>query len=269
MSDDAPSPVSATDLLDVHLVIETPERVELRYELAGLGTRAAAGTFDACILLVILVVGFMLMVALAPAFIQVIDRMDAQVAFLAVGGVVKAIVALYYLILEPVMGGQTPGKRMLRLRVVGTDGSSATFGSLLVRNLIRAVDALPLFHVLGGVIMFLSPQYRRLGDLAGGTVVVRERRQSTVLLRAGDDQLEMGESFPSTEVELVRSFLRRRSEFLPAKREAIGAELVARIEVRTGELRLPPLELLRHVATGTTLAELRALAAPASEEPEA
>lgn len=269
MNDDASTRVSAGELLDVELVIETPERVQLRYELAGIGSRAAAGSFDACILLVVLFVAFMATLIFVPAFVEHLDGMGGQVAFLAITGVVKAVVAAYYLLLEPIMGGQTPGKRLLRLRVVGVDGSTAPVGSLLVRNLVRVVDALPTFHLLGGLVMFLTPRGQRLGDIAAGTVVVRERRQSTVLMRLGDDQLELGERLPAAEIELVRSFLRRRGELRPSRREAIGAELVARIEARTGELRLPPLDLLRHVATGTTLAELRAMAAPQSEEPEA
>lgn len=68
--------------------------------------------------------------------------------------------------------GQTIGKRLRGVVVVRADGSRCTWGAAVVRNLLRVVDALPVFYVVGIVTAYVSSNQRRLGDLAGRTLVV-------------------------------------------------------------------------------------------------
>ncbi len=87
------------------------------------------------------------------------------------------IIVLYFVLLEG-LGGATIGKRMLGLRVVGTDGQYPGIKRALIRNLLRAVDALPAFSILGAALILLSPERARLGDrIAGTRVVMRHQNQ--------------------------------------------------------------------------------------------
>jgi hypothetical protein len=65
------------------------------------------------------------------------------------------------------------GKRLLRLRVVDIQGLRLQFGQIVIRNLLRFVDALPLFYLVGGVACLVNRRSQRLGDVAANTVVIR------------------------------------------------------------------------------------------------
>ena len=96
-------------------------------------------------------------------------------------GVVLPSVALYFLyhpVLEVSMRGRTPGKRWAGLRIVMQDGSNATLGALLTRNVFRLVDMFPGVYVFGLLTAYFSSRHQRLGDLAAGTMLVHESRGS-------------------------------------------------------------------------------------------
>lgn len=79
---------------------------------------------------------------------------------------------LYSILLEWFWRGQTIGKRVMGLRVMDVNGLRLQPSQIIIRNLLRAVDSLPLFYLLGGVICLISRHSQRLGDLAGNTIVV-------------------------------------------------------------------------------------------------
>ncbi len=80
----------------------------------------------------------------------------------------------YGICLEWLWNGQTLGKRLLRLRVVDEGGHRLHFSQIAVRNLLRFVDSLPVFYFVGGVTALLNSRAQRLGDIAAGTIVVRQ-----------------------------------------------------------------------------------------------
>ena len=157
------------------LVVSTPERVAFQYPVAGPGSRFLAQLIDQLILTVVLVAVIIVIFVLGAA------TNDRDLTLLLVGLASFVIVFFYFLITEAMFGGQTPGKRALRLRVVGDQGQPITFSQAVIRNLVRVVDFLPLYYGVGLVTLFINGRGKRLGDLAAGTVVVRE--QGTVNLR--------------------------------------------------------------------------------------
>ncbi|GIV94214.1 MAG: hypothetical protein KatS3mg056_2923 [Chloroflexus sp.] len=86
----------------------------------------------------------------------------------------------YFVFFEWIWNGQTPGKRLLRLRVLREGGRPVDIGAIVVRNLMRAIDFLPLLYGIGLVTMFVDRYHRRLGDLTAGTVVVHEAMPLTL-----------------------------------------------------------------------------------------
>lgn len=147
-------------MLDTTRVIETPEGVELSLQVAGPVPRALAWSIDFLLRFVVYIV---LLIILGQT-----GKLGA--GLLAV--VAFAMEWWYPVLFETLNHGQTPGKRLLGLRVLHDNGTPVAAAASIVRNLLRAVDFLPLFYGLGLVAMLIDRDFRRLGDLAAGTIVV-------------------------------------------------------------------------------------------------
>lgn len=151
------------------LVVATPERVTFDYQLAGPGSRFLAQLVDFPLQLIglaVVVVGAILVgVVTGQGFVA--EVVGFALAFIVIWG--------YYVVSEAVWSGRTVGKYAFGLRVVGDRGEPLRASQALVRNLIRIVDFLPWLYGLGIAVLFLNGRGKRLGDLAAGTVVVRER----------------------------------------------------------------------------------------------
>jgi uncharacterized RDD family membrane protein YckC len=151
------------------LVVATPELVTFGYQLAGPGSRFLAQLIDFPIQIVILVIAILGGVGLGGV---VGDPNAALVAALILGFIA---VWGYYPICEAAWSGKTLGKYAFGLRVVGDQGEPIQFSQAMIRNLVRIVDFLPGFYGIGIIALFWNGRGKRLGDLAAGTVVVRER----------------------------------------------------------------------------------------------
>jgi len=147
-------------MLDTVREIETPEGISLHLRAAGALPRAQAWMVD-----LLLRMG-MFMVAMIP------------LSLLGVGGnglamlLMFALMWAYWVVCEVWLGGQTLGKRALGLRVVNADGTPVTWLPSVVRNLLRAVDALPGVYGVGLASTLIDPYGRRLGDIVAGTMVI-------------------------------------------------------------------------------------------------
>jgi uncharacterized RDD family membrane protein YckC len=153
------------------LVVATPERVAFEYSVAGLGSRFMAQAID--VLLLLTVFFFLSMGALLLGSFSG----SGNLALLIWMILSFALFLLYFPVLEGVWGGQTVGKRLLRLRVLGDRGEPVTVTQVAIRNLVRLVDFLPIFYGIGIVTLFIQGGSKRLGDFAAGTVVVRDRER--------------------------------------------------------------------------------------------
>jgi uncharacterized RDD family membrane protein YckC len=157
-------PVGAED----DLVVSTPERVAFQYPVAGLGSRFVAQLIDLLLMAVLLAILSVGAIGLA----YVIN--DGALAFLIWDLASFCILFGYFIVSEAVWSGQTLGKRTLHLRAVGDQGEPISVSQAVIRNLVRIVDFLPLFYGVGMIALFANGKGKRLGDLAAGTVVVRE-----------------------------------------------------------------------------------------------
>lgn len=152
------------------LNIRTPEGIVFAQTLATPAVRFFAWLIDlGCIIVV--------MIALAvPITLMMALSVDLAAA---VRTILYFVVSVgYSMTLEWLWRGQTFGKRLMRLRVVDAEGMRLEFSQVAVRNLLRVVDALPAFYLVGGVAALISPKKQRLGDLAANTVVIRLPRLS-------------------------------------------------------------------------------------------
>ena len=147
-------------MLDTVRTVPTPEGIELSLRVAGPMPRSRAWLLDLLIRLAILLVLGIMLGALGK-----------------VGGALMLLIAFvlewaYPVLFEVLRQGQTPGKRACDLRVLHEDGTPIQWRASVARNLIRTVDFLPVFYGFGLIAMLLNRDFKRLGDLAAGTIVV-------------------------------------------------------------------------------------------------
>lgn len=228
--------------------LRTPEQVDLEYEVAGLGSRFMAALVDALIqaaVMLAVVAAFGLGAALlgvAGGRLLGGDR-GTLVAVVGVAIAVLLVFAItwgYFVFFELVWNGQTPGKRMVGIRVLTTRGEPIGLVHVLVRNLVRIVDYLPTSYMIGAVAILVTRRSQRLGDLAAGTFVVKERRAgppSTLAALSPEDALapQQAALVSAEDVALARDFLLRRETLPPERRRVLAREIAEPIRARLGD----------------------------------
>ena len=227
-------------ILDATLDVETPEQVVVSYTLAGIGARGAAALID---LLLMLVLTGTLWYAVAS-----IPRILPALRDAGNSGWTSAVLILgqflilwgYFVAFEAVWDGQTPGKRLLGLRVVRNGGGGVDIGASAARNLIRFVDFMPFGYFVGMVCIVANQRNQRLGDLVAGTIVVRERLLRHARPRAtasvpADDGATVLATLDDERFALLDRFVLREATLDDASRARLSAALVARMgaDVRT------------------------------------
>ena len=154
-------------LPDTDLVVATPERVSFDYQVAGLATRGIAQILDLLILAGVLFAVYFF------ALFEVGMGQDTVGGLVAIIGSFVVIFG-YHWACEAFWSGQTIGKKVFRLRAVGDRGEPMTFFQAGIRNIVRIVDFLPYGYGVGLVVLFINGKGKRLGDLAAGTIVVKD-----------------------------------------------------------------------------------------------
>ena len=220
--------------------VETPELVVLSYTVAGVGSRATAACIDYAICIVTFITVIIAFLQLQVTFGVASSRDSSGAWVMAVLGVVQfAILWLYYVLFEALADGQTPGKRLMKLRVVKDGGLSVTLEASAIRNIVRAIDLQPVFlYAVGLVAIIANARGKRLGDMAAGTIVVKEDlvSQPATPRKSGrtdarDDTprpLALSASLTDAEFQLLDRFVERRMEFAPERRTQLAAGLAQR-----------------------------------------
>ncbi|MGH7530937.1 MAG: stage II sporulation protein M [Gemmatimonadales bacterium] len=229
---------AARDLdLRQHHGVETPEHVDVRLELAGVGSRLAAAMLDTFLMWI----GLILLFVIASAIFA--GGRPGDVAAGWAGAIVILLMfALawgYFTLFEALNGGRTPGKQALGIRVVMDTGRPVTGGAAVIRNLVRLLDCyFPFAPVLPAlVLMFLHRSNKRLGDIAAGTIVVRDRPTAwaigAAVPAAPVPAVELGPpELSDEEFRLLDRFVARHSELAPEVQVRLAYELAKRFEPR-------------------------------------
>ena len=216
------------------MTLDTPEGVQLELTLAGVGSRFTAALLDYLIQAAILV-------ALVLVFRFGFGYGLGDGAWGAAIFFVLAFVLFngYDIAFEVLNSGRTPGKGWNGLRVVRESGAPVSFGASAVRNVLRMIDLLPGMYLVGIFSILVTGRNQRLGDLAAGTLVVRDRRplpteynpSYLVQTPAWDTGAIRAE-----ELDAVTAFLARRFELSPGARLQVAAEFATRLRPRVGGL---------------------------------
>jgi uncharacterized RDD family membrane protein YckC len=227
------------------LIIETPERVQLEFALASIGNRFLAVAIDHFLqFLSMFIIVWMILTIAGVSSADVVNESDKLLEEMPKWATAILVIALflvfagYFIVFEWLWNGQTPGKRLLKLRAIRQDGRPLTLWEAIARNLLRIGDAVPGFVIpiysVGLIVIFLSDRDQRLGDIFAGTVVIRERADEaptfaeTFSSRITDAAFIRVQKSTGTEanvnllsdreVEVVESFLRRRWDLTERQR---------------------------------------------------
>ncbi|MBV8726357.1 MAG: RDD family protein [Candidatus Eremiobacteraeota bacterium] len=224
--------------MDRTIAVRTPESIAFDYELAGLGSRFLAVILDMLIQIVCALALVWAMTALALRFPSESARSslsDRTVESLAIAIVILLAFLIffgYFIIFEVTWNGQTPGKRLIGIRVVRDGGYPVDFISSLVRNLIRVLEVGLGFYALSAISTLLSAQNKRLGDFAAGTIVVRDTRIAVPLAPIQPrSEVRLNEE----ERSLANRFLERRSVLALHQRRELAAQIAGVFRGRVGQ----------------------------------
>jgi uncharacterized RDD family membrane protein YckC len=233
--------------------IITPEAVVLDLERASVASRTLAMALD-----VLALIAIWLILALATALVFGFEGAGAAIGYLLAS---VAIVFAWFVGFETLWRGRTPGKAALGLRVVGADGTPIRFQQAFLRATLGFVDFLlvPIGFV-AVVSILLSPRDQRLGDMAAGTIVVRERSAQSYVAPAwfppppGYEGYAASLDIAALDADsygLVRSYLLRMPELSPGARDHLAVRLANPLAVRMGHTPprgVPPQAFLACVA---------------------
>ncbi len=219
--------------------VETPEHVDVHFELAGIGSRLAAALLDLLLMLLALLILAMVFDAVVGQTGRAVRGWLAALMWL----LVFLLVWGYFTLFEALNGGRTPGKQALGIRVVMDTGRPITPAAAVIRNLVRILDTYfvpPLLPAL--LTIFLHRSNKRPGDIAAGTIVVRDRPtdwtlgaalQTGAATQPADEPIETGPpELSEQEFRLLDRFLGRLNELAPDVQVRITADLVRRFEGR-------------------------------------
>jgi uncharacterized RDD family membrane protein YckC len=226
--------------MDRSVSVRTPESIAFSYELAGLGSRFLAVTVDMVIQTLIIAGifwGIVILASHAPPHMRAARDYSTSES-LAIAFIVAVIFLVYFgyfIAFETLWNGQTPGKKLLGIRVVRDGGFPVDFAASAIRNLIRAGEVALGFYALSAIASIVSPENKRLGDLAAGTIVVRDSRTATLAaIRAASTETPAVRSTLITgeEQALIDRFVARRNALAPDARRRIAMDLARRVRSR-------------------------------------
>ena len=210
--------------------VVTPEGVPLDLDVAGLGSRMIAILIDgsiqfACLIALILVMAGL---HLGDAASAVILSVTSFMLFFG-----------YFFVFEGLWHGRTPGKRAQRLRVIRTDGQPMSAAQMFIRNLLRIVDFLPAYYLIGSISIAVTRRSQRLGDLAAGTLVIRETKPvpPKPVSFPPPPPIDVVRTAPSLDAsameeahyQLLRSFFERRDDLEPNARAHLASQIATAI----------------------------------------
>ncbi|HEV3272341.1 MAG TPA: RDD family protein [Candidatus Methylacidiphilales bacterium] len=237
--------------------LELPEEIDLQVELANVGSRTLAILIDLAVGGLALFIVYALTMLLARNVADDwLTRLSSNALKMALMLLIFGLQWVYFNIFEWMWNGQTPGKRLLHLRVIKVDGSPVSGIDVLLRNLSRPIDTLGPMGLIGLLMIFVTRKAQRLGDLMGRTLVIHETKidwsifdpiESAAAASPGSAAVA-GTAAPaarltSAQWELLHRYLNRRDQFETEARRRLALALVECLmpAVKGTELERSPL----------------------------
>jgi len=212
------------------LQLTSTDATAVNLPIAGMGSRSYAFLIDWHIRIVLALAWLIGMAALFGMtegrgfWDKMFDNAGSAVFYVVIVPPV-ILYFLYHPILEVALKGRTPGKRAAGIRIVTLDGQTPDASALLIRNIFRLIDSLPVFYVVGLTFVLLSARQVRIGDMAAGTLLAHEKKSTrdafTRFATPNDNGLDLATT------EFVQDLLARWKTLARDKRSQIAAKLIS------------------------------------------
>lgn len=225
-----------------HISFSTPESVELEFILAGIGNRTLALVIDYHILGVILVGFWILWYWFTMGLFSILsqsggDYSNVPLWLLAIALLINFVLYNgYFVFFETIWRGQTPGKRITKIRVVQDDGRPIGLPQAALRSILRLIDD---FLFIGLFCILLGKREKRIGDWAAGTIVVQETRaDAKTNIVISDVATELAKTLPETtdfaqllpdDYAVIREYLQRRNRMEVKARSDLSLKLARQL----------------------------------------
>ncbi|MCP4136815.1 MAG: RDD family protein [bacterium] len=222
------------------ILIETPEKIRFSYTIAELGIRMIGYFLDLLIQMgiTILLGVIIVVITIGSTFSGLSSSGHLAIAFYLI---INFILRWFYFVFfEVIMEGQTPGKRAMKIRVIKASGEHLDFETIVVRNLLRAVDGFPGIPIMGGIIALIDKRSRRLGDIAGNTIVVNEINFNlkepnfsvTFSQEERGKRITIQAKLNEHELYILRRFLNEKKSLSKEKEQEIALKLAKEVQER-------------------------------------
>ncbi len=228
-------PISFWD--DAHTQLSTPEQVDLQLEVANVGSRGLAFLADTILRYTVFLLLYFIL-ALVTDFRLFESEMNLGLKAFAVLFIFIVFISewFYFTLFEWMWNGQTPGKRLLHLRVIKMDGSPVSWLEVVLRNFTRPIDTTGPMALLGIAFIFFQPRGQRPGDLAARTIVIRETPidWSSFFPKDSTNQAS-AVTIPllPQEVEMLQRFIQRDLSAAPKIRKELSTKIRSTLQPRT------------------------------------
>jgi uncharacterized RDD family membrane protein YckC len=216
------------------LIVTSPTGVDVELAIAGPGSRAYAFIIDWHIRLLGALCWFAVVTVLVPVVVNI--RWKSPATAIAIATLPASFIyLLYHPLLEWAMRGRTPGKRMAGVRLIARGGGAPSAGALLMRNVFRLIDCMPIFYLVGLIGTLISSQHLRIGDLAAGTLLVFDQdRNVKSLTQLGTFAAQS--KLDAAALDLLNDLLARWDELDADHRRALATTLLMRLDAQAREL---------------------------------
>lgn len=230
------------------ITIPTVESMPLSWPIASILYRMSAYFID-------IIIQLILFTFVIFAFIPLAERNILTPRLLLILGILSYLIVFdgYFILFEYAWKGQSPGKKIFSLRVIRTDGGVVTWRECLIRQLLRYADFLPAFYSTGTVVIMMSQNQQRLGDMVAGTVVICEKKPSV------SPTLQQWEPPFSMDPALLRwlnNYLMRMKTLDPKTKEILASNMLLYLHRRYPEFipnipenSIPSIILLEYLST--------------------
>lgn len=216
--------------MEQQLEIQTADALQLQLPIAGVGGRSYAFLIDWHIRFLFVLLWFIAipllfgqLLKLDQFFSQVLDSAWWYMALVI--GPPFIVYLFYHPVLEWVMKGRTPGKRMAGVRIVTLEGHTPGIGAILIRNVFRIVDSLPTGYLLGLIVVMATKNSVRIGDIAAGTLLIYEDKVEKNLLQ-NLNNIGAKSNIDARQWEIVNELLNRWSSLERPKRIQLAVQLL-------------------------------------------
>jgi uncharacterized RDD family membrane protein YckC len=247
--------------------LSTPESVELEFALAGIGNRTFALLIDYSVLVLVGAGFWILWGTFSLGLLSYLNRTNqiytnVPIWLTAIAFIVSFVIFTgYFAFFEVAWQGQTPGKRLAKIRVIQDDGKPIGLSQAALRSLLRPIDDL-LF--IGAFFILFGKREKRLGDWAAGTLVIQEKRPGTKeTIVISDRAKELATQLPSMadlsqllpdDFVVIRTYLERRATMAPDARKELSLKLARQLRSLINLETIPPNTVSDHFLEAMYLA---------------